>query len=642
MTDTRQRVTFDIETYPGAFIICGLVNGKTWEEYIVSPTVEGFPHEVDCSIVKGWLDSLKDKGWTVTYNGKTFDLRVLAWIANCGKKTLTTKEVSEAAAKLIEDSNVKSGPRTRTSPCWSVKFSDLATYRKHHFDVLKCYLLNHSLKWWELMRGWSVKESSVPFDQQTMSIEELMECRKYCRHDVMCTDRLYMEKDCQELIEARQWVIDNAPCYISPDATSAELAETYCYGDNDTIDETETAFEIVPWDEFDVPDDYLLQMQQIARHEVDSFTWNGIDYGAGGAHFARPGRHLGVKIFDVASLYPHIIKFFTKLKTDDALKRYVGCIDKRLENKRKKGTPEYSTSADKGLKLVLNSLSGKFGQKGSKAYAPEHRLAMCIIGQILITEAACKACVNNFENLIEINTDSFAVKGDMEIENARKYCDTRPHGFTFEEDNFDESYWKDVNHYFVYDVSRHSPSLKEAHGDVGTDLNKYKNETILIESLALNLRKPNDGEPSLMEFNSSEPKLTADNCVVKWVKGKGIKNANIDGQPMRFKHYYFMWTTPDCPDSHAIRFNASKVGANGTISVRHGVYTFDGVDALRRYENYIDADQYMEDLKDSLATWGRADMFKPMNARSIPDHCKTYHEIRQCANGFFDMPDDLF
>ena len=72
-----------------------------------------------------------------------------------------------------------------------------------------------------------------------------------------------------------------------------------------------------------------------------------------------------------------------KLKTDDALKRYVGCIDKRLENKRKKGTPEYSKSADKGLKLVLNSLSGKFGQRGAKAYAPEHRLAMCIIGQML-------------------------------------------------------------------------------------------------------------------------------------------------------------------------------------------------------------------------------------------------------------------
>lgn len=641
MVDTRKRVTFDIETYPAAFMICALVNGSTWEEYIVCPSVEGCPNEVDCSVVKGWLDSLKDKGWSVTYNGKGFDLRVLTWIATCGKQTLTTKEVSDAAGKLIEDNNVKAGPRPRTSPCWSVKFSDMAKYRRQHFDVLKCRTLNHSLKWWELMRGWSVRESSVPFDQETMTADELAECRKYCRHDVECTDRLYMEKDCQELIEARQWVIDNAPCYIFPDATSAELAETYCYGDTDTIDESETCFDIVPWDEFDVPVDFKLQMQQIARHEVEGFNWNGVDYGAGGAHFARPGRHIGTKIFDVASLYPHIIKYFTKLKTDDALKRYVGCIDKRLENKRKKGTPEYSKSADKGLKLVLNSLSGKFGQRGAKAYAPEHRLAMCIIGQMLITEAAYRACGDDFSNLVEINTDSFAVKEVEQIARAREYCATNPHNFMFEEDDFADSYWKDVNHYFVYDT-KSGLKLQEVHGDVNTDLKEYKNETILIESLAINLRNEEGAEIQLKEFGNPEPSLTADNCVVKWVKGKGIKNASIDGEPMRYKHYYFMWVTPDCPDSHVIRFNASKVNGNGVISVRHGVYTFDGVEALRRYESYIDKDQYLEDLKGELATWGRTDLFTSMSSRSVPEHCTTFHEIRQCANGFFDMPDDLF
>ena len=49
-----------------------------------------------------------------------------------------------------------------------------------------------------------------------------------------------------------------------------------------------------------------------------------------------------------------------------------------------------------------------------------------------------------------------------------------------------------------------------------------------------------------------------------------------------------------------------------------------------------------EDLKSELATWGRADMFTPMSRRAIPEHCTSFHEIRQCANGFFDMPDDLF
>lgn len=641
MIDSKKRVTFDIETYPAMFSICALVNGETWQEYIVSPTVEGYPAEVDCNVVRQWLNSLKDT-WVVTYNGKNFDIRVLVWIATCGRQTLTTQEVADAAGKLIADQNVKFGPRGKTSPCWQAKYSDMAKVREHHFDVLKGYTIGHSLKWWELMRGWSVKESSVPFDQPTMTADEVADCRKYCRHDVEATDRLYMEKDCQELVQARQWVIDNAPCKILPDATSAELAEVYCYGDEDTIEENETAFELVPWELFEVPGDFLLQMQSLARHEIESFSWNGIDYGAGGAHYVKVGHHKGTKIFDVASLYPHIIKFFTKLKTKAALERYVGCIAKRLENKRKKGTPDYSKSADKGLKLVLNSLSGKFGQKGSNAYAPEHRLAMCIIGQVLITEAACKACGDDFSDLIEINTDSFAVNGEANIERARAYCDTKPHGFLFEEDDFKESYWKDVNHYFVYDFNGPCVVLKEAHGDVGTDLQKYNNETIVIESLALNLRMPEGTRPQLVELKNPEPKLTVDNCIVKWVKGAGIKAANIDGQPLSNKHYYFLWTTPDCPDSHRIQLNSNRVNSNGTISVRHGVYTFDGVEALRKYEPYIDPEQYLEDLKGELATWGRPDMFEPISSRGMPEECRTFHEVKQFADGFFQLPDDLF
>lgn len=640
MTSTKKRITFDIETYPAAFIVTALVDGETWQEYVVSPTAPGYPEVVDCGVVRSWLASLKDYGWTVTYNGKNFDLRVLAWIASCGKQTLTTYEVADAASKLISDLNAKQG-NPRNSPCWSVKYGEILKLRKHHFDVLKCYTGEHSLKWWEQARGWTVKESSVPFDQQTMTAEEVLESRRYCRSDVKCTDLLYMEKDCQELIEARQWVIDNSTCEVLPDVPQAELAESYVYGDGDTIEEAETCFELIPWDEFDVPVDFLAQMQQIARHEIESFQWRGVTYGAGGAHYAKPGRHKGVKIFDVASLYPHIIWFITKLKTPESLKRYVDCILKRLENKRKKGTPEYSKSADKGLKLVLNSLSGKFGQKGSKSYAPEHRLAMCLIGQTLITEAACRACGDSFDNLIEINTDSFAVVGDAEIAAARAYCDTKPHKFTFEEDDFADSYWKDVNNYFVYKFGDSGMSLKEAHGKVGTNLSNDRSETIVTESLAINVRKEQGAELELCEIGKQQVSLSVDNCVVKWSKSAGVKSANIDGEPMQFKHYYFLWVTQDCPNSHRIQFNSKVVSDKGTISVRHGVYAFD-LDELRKYEQYIDPEQYLEDLKNEMHVWGRADMFEPVSSRSIPEHCKTFHEIKQATSGFFNMPDDLF
>lgn len=638
MIDSKKRVTFDIETYPSLFIIAALVNGESWQEYIVCPTVEGYPDVVDCSVVKDWLNSL-DNTWVVTYNGKAFDIRVLSWIANCGKKTLTTQEIAEAAGQLISDMNVKVG-RKKTSPCWDVKFKDMSRVRKHHFDVLKCYTGKYSLKQWEQTRGWNIKESSVPFDQPTVNAEELEDCRFYCRHDVRCTDKLYMEKDCQELIETRQWVIDNASCYIYPDVPQAELAESYLYGDEDTSDEVESAVELIPWDIFEVPDDFLVQMKQLASHQIDSFVWNGISYGAGGAHYAKPGKHKKVSIFDVASLYPHIIKYYTKLKTLGALKRYVACIEERLKNKAKKGTPEYSKSADKGLKLVLNSASGKLGQPGAKSYAPEHRLAMCLIGQILVTEAAVKSTLGNLEHLIEINTDSFAVEGEDNIERARQYCDAVPHHFKFEEDKFETSYWKDVNNYFVYEKTE-PVVLKESHGDVRVNLSSTHSEVVVTESLAVNLLKEEGKEPTLCSIDESELKLTVENCVVKWSKAANVKSANIDGEQMKFKYYYFLWVTPDCPDSHRIQFNSRKVNEDGTISVRHGVFGFD-LNELKKYEDWIDPEQYLEDLKMELRVWGRQDMFEQIKSRSIPEHCNTFHEIKQAGGGFFDMPDDLF
>ena len=101
MVDTKKRITFDIETYKAAFIVTALKDGQEWQEYVVCPSVQGYPAEIDCSVIRGWLGCLKDGGWTVTYNGKSFDLRVLAWIANCGRQTLSVAEVADAAGKLI-------------------------------------------------------------------------------------------------------------------------------------------------------------------------------------------------------------------------------------------------------------------------------------------------------------------------------------------------------------------------------------------------------------------------------------------------------------------------------------------------------------------------------------------------------------
>lgn len=635
-------LVWDIETYKSAFIICAKTDSAVMD-YVVCPSVDGYANLIDCSIVKDFLEGLKNYEWHATYNGKSFDIRVLSWIATCGKKTLTTEEIHDAANLLIDE---KGGKK---SPCFDVKYGYMKKIRKNHIDVLKVYTQEHGLKKWELFRNWSVRESNVSWDAETMTPQELEDCIGYCHYDVSATTKLFLEKDCQELIEARQWVIDRAPCEIMPDVTSAELAELYCYGDDDVVDETEKAYELIPWDEFDVPYEFLLKMKQLASHEIDGFRWNGIDYGAGGAHFAKKGKSVGTKIFDVASLYPNVIANYVKLKTDAALKRYIGCIDFRLENKRKKGTPDYSKPADIGVKKVLNSLSGKFGMPGAKAYAPEHRLAMCLIGQITITEAAIYAIGmdGNWDDLIEINTDSFAVNGDENIKRAREYCAMKKHGFTFEEDNFDESYWKDVNHYFVYNpnedevpesIDKQNKFVKERHGDEKTNLETLRSELIVTESLIRNVRFPQGSEPKLLDIP-----VRLEDYLYKYVKPASAKNAAIDGVVMDKKYYYFLWVTEDCPAAKEITFNADKVDKYGLISSRRGVVGF-SPEEIEPYLKFVDKSQYLEDLKRLLCVWGREDMVVGdiTGLGRAVKNASSFAEIQKAREGFFNPPDALF
>lgn len=253
---------------------------------------------------------------------------------------------------------------------------------------------------------------------------------------------------------------------------------------------------------------------------------------------------------------------------------------KRIDLKRlKKTNPElYSKAMDLGLKLILNSLSGKFGMAGSLAYAPNHRLAMCIIGQLLITEATAYACGMDengnvpLENCVEINTDSFAVDQDEEIARAREYCSKKQHDwFTFEEDDFPLSYWKDVNHYVVF-ADEEGKEIKEFHGD-----DSLENEPIILKSCYFNSVKPEGSKPELIESDD------VGDWLVKYNKPASSKSAAINGKPMRFKNYGFLWVTKDCPDAVDVRFNSENYTDDGIISPRRGKVIMGGIEEAKDY-----------------------------------------------------------
>lgn len=587
-------IGLDIETYPCLFLVKAKDSDGNWHTYKANKFV-------DCGKIRTFVKGIQSFDWVVTYNGTAFDLRVLAWLANYPKPWVKVGKVAEEAHKLITDMNDAKLGFVATSDCWNVPKIKMNAIRKNHCDVFRCYTIDKtkSLKHWELYNGWSVKETDVDFDATSMTEEEEELCERYCEHDVEAELGLFLKPDCQETLTTRKWVEDNCEVVVLPDNRPPDLAEIYCYGD-DVVSEDGNCYDMIPWDEFsNLPSKFLDQMKMLARGGIDGFKWNGITYGKGGAHYAAKGAHNNVHIFDVASMYPHIVKHYVPLKTRKATERYVGCLAKRLELKRLKGTEKYSKAMDLGLKLVLNSITGKFRQQGALAYAPQSGLAMCIIGQLIITDAICYVCGDNFANLIEANTDSFAVVGDEEIKRAQDYCSKVQHNMTFEEEVFPISYWKDVNNYIVYNEDG---GLKETHGTDSSDLVKKGNEPVVVKSLFQNLLLPEGGKPVLKGAEMYK------DYVVKYSRPATTKNATIDGVPITKKHYYFLWVTADCPDAHAIEFSSDRIDkSNGLIKSRRGVYAFD-TDTIAKYFKYIDRSQYVMDLKALLCVWNRGDL----------------------------------
>lgn len=619
-------IGLDIETYPHLFIITAIDEKN--ERHCYKST-----SWVDVNVVCKFIKALHDTDWVVTYNGTAFDLRVLLWIASYPKQVIHVGKIAKEAQALIKDMNNAKGGFVATSECWNIPRDKMNAIRENHFDVYRCYTVDKtkSLKHWELYNGWSVKETDVAFDADIeMTKEQIDECVSYCFHDTEATINLFLQPACQQLLEARSALIAECEVKVLPDVRPPDLAEFYCYGDERVDEHCESAYDLIPWDEFNhLPIEFVECMKSMAKGTIDEFEYHGIKFGKGGAHYVRKGRNDNVFIFDVASMYPHIIRWYTNLKSSKATRRYVGVLEKRLVLKHLKGTPQYSKAKDLGYKLVLNSLSGKFRQEGAIGYAPCCGLAMCIIGQMIIFEAASNAVEDRWEDLVEVNTDSFAVVGVKNIERAREYCSVEQHHMTFEEDHFPKSYWKDVNNYVVFNEDG---TLKETHGQDSSDILKKGNEPIVARSMFNNVMLEENAKPILGNSESFK------DYVVKYSRPASSKNASIDGVAMNKKHYYFLWVTDECDDAHNIEFASDRIDkANGLIKSRRGVYAFDSTE-LEKYFKFVDKNQYVEDLKQLLVVWGRNDLCNEFARKLERSKVVARNKaLKSCKGGFTEV-----
>jgi hypothetical protein len=354
--------------------------------------------------------------------------------------------------------------------------------------------------------------------------------------------------------------------------------------------------------EFDVPLEIKMTIGYIAKAPSLEFetTYKGIQFGKGGAHYIKSGHFKDVYAFDFASLYPSIICQWGLLKTKRANANYKAKRDYRVnEVKHKKKTDKSLVYVDAGLKLFLNAPTGAFRIKAaySTMFDPAAGEAMCYIGQLLISELAF-ACPE-FENLIEINTDSVFVQGKPNIDKCREMIKVMSdkYGLTLEEEYMPEVYIRDVNNYLMYDENGNITGGKgQAYSDI---VNKHSNIAVyntLFKSLIKDEVVCDWRERPWNEF------------VVKYHKSAASKYAMIDDKPMEHKNYYFMWTTRECPNSVSIGFSRELIDRkSGAIKTRWGVWSQDMSD-LEKYAQYIDYEQYRRDLDVELSLWHRDDL----------------------------------
>ena len=600
---TMKLLIFDIETFKEHFTFVGDICDSDTKQRIAHHVITDNGTGIDRTRMEAIESVFDEADYIISFNGKRFDLPVLAKLKSDLKHRdiVPLKYIYHDAQALIsyDDNNNPIVKRHCSVAKWNAK----------HFDLLNNCLLRYSLKQWEMYEGFRIRE--LPFEPDAaLTAEQKVLIDDYCSYDVWATTQLFWKYGWDKATagkttllayrELLKWWPANMP--FSFDRTSQQIAAGIIYETTMPIPpKTNQPLALFNLAEFDVPLEVKMTIGYIAKAPSLEFetTYKGIQYGKGGAHYIKPGHHTDVYAFDFASLYPFIIGHWHLLKTKRANEIYCGKRDYRVEVKhKKKGNPELE-NVDRGLKLFLNAPSGAFRIKStySTMFDPAAGEAMCYIGQLLISELAF-ACPD-FDNMIEINTDSVFVKGTPNIEACRKMINIMKdkYGLVLEEEFLPEIYVRDVNNYLMYDKDGNITGGKgQAYSDI---VNKHSNiamYNILFRSL---IKDHIDADWETRPWHE---------FVVKYHKSAASKYAMIDGQPMEHKNYYFLWTTRECPGSVSIGFGRDLIDRkSGAIKARWGVWSQDMAE-LEKYADYIDLDQYKRDLDVELTLWHRDDL----------------------------------
>lgn len=253
-----------------------------------------------------------------------------------------------------------------------------------------CKNTHHSLKQLEAFMGDDIQETTVPFDiDRKLTKKELEEVKKYCKHDVWETFKVFVETKTE--FESHMGLLKefNLPLkYISK--TKAQIsavilgASAKKHNDEFQIDIPET-LEIgrYQW----VVDYYLDWAENVKDYKkfVLKGDIGGVPhkFGLGGLHGAR-NKFVGDGIFllaDVSSYYPAVMIEYDFLSRNvKNPKKYRKLRDDRLVMKANGDPREYPR------KIVLNGTFGASKDKYNQLYDPRQANNICITGQLFLVD----------------------------------------------------------------------------------------------------------------------------------------------------------------------------------------------------------------------------------------------------------------
>lgn len=631
---------FDIETYQELFCFCAhKLDTETKQEVgrvTVASKSDGTLGAADLAEIEAIFNT---SDYIVSFNGKKFDLPVLAKIKReiDDYGSTTNQYIYDDAMAIIsyDEFNNRRCRRFATVKEWNAK----------HFDLLNCCLLSKSLKQWEMYNGMRIRE--LPYAPDA-SLDEAMKAEiiDYCHYDVTATTELFWKYGFDKSVFGEPTLLAYiALMRLYPsqlpfifDRVPAMLSAAVIYESMDPIPpKTFDPLALFDMDDFDVPVEIKQIISDLAKNlytedqlkkNPELVTFKGVKYGKGGAHYAVKGRHDNLHAFDVASQYPSVIERWQLLKTPLANRNWSKLKNLRFvckhhgQDQTEVKTLQQLLTDDSFLsarlseimleldggafdnqmnntgKLVLNSLSGTFrmGQGSVVSWDPAVGEAMCFIAQLIISVVAHAA--PNWDDVIEVNTDSVFVKGEENVAALRAIAPLVEQSYNckLEEEVLPIVYFRDVNNYIVYNEDE---TVQFGKGSAYSDAIK-KNSIIAVYKL---LFKNLISETLKLDWSTDWREY-----IYKYHKSAASKYATIGGEPMDHKNYYFMWTTRDCPDAQPISFSRDLIDSkNGSIKARYGVYGFD-IDQFEKYAKYIDHTQYLRDLDDELELWGRDDL----------------------------------